>query len=176
MDKMNIKVWLKNKIIEATNEMRDTLETYTERSEVVALRKYFSTGDLRRTDIRLNALKTLFKELGNDIIDDVTLSDLAETSVKAIRFALIKCERNPNDHNYGNNYFLVSRETMGIRQDGSFGNNFPSSIDGGYKCPAPRDAEALADKYVAMLGRDCDLKDYFDALKPMIEDFIDFTV
>lgn len=176
MDKVNVKVWLKDKIINATNELRAKLETPEIDPAIVAIRGYFDTGDLRRSDVRLNAIKKLFKDFGHTNIEHVTLESLNEPAIVIPRFALMKLEANPNGHNYSGNYFVAIRSSVGVRQDGTYGNNFPNHETGRYKAPNERDANTLADKYVELLSGDNDLHDYIEVMKPLVDDFIDFTL
>ena len=175
MDKMKYSDWFRSVVAANTNELRDRIEGSGKTKAQKALISYFSKGELKRSGVRLDALKELFKDLGHeDDIKDITLEQL-DTNITPIRLSFMRCMNSQNGHNYGNQYFLVASGSAGFRQDGDAGNSFPAASNGRWECPSEDKARELAEKYLELsLKEGTELRDFIRSMKPFTTAFVNF--
>lgn len=178
MEKIKSKEWLKAQILAATEELRLKLEGGQKDPAREAVNAYFSKGDLKKSDVRMQALKDLCRDLGMPgKIDHLSVESLT-VAFDPIKFSLMKLGSNPNNHQYSGEYFLVTRAMAGHKQNGSLGNCMPPISDAEYIAPDPKKAEELADKYIELAARinpDSEFRQYIAGLRANMSAFVDFS-
>jgi len=176
MDKVKYSDWFKAVIIENTSALREKIEGSSITKEQKALAAYFSKGDLKRSQIRFDALKEFLADLGMPpVLDGLSITSI-DREVEPIRLALLRCTSNPNGHSYGTNYFLIASNSMGFKQDGNTGNSYPRFNDGGWEVPDEAKTKELAEKLLAITLRpNTELRDFVRSMRSFSTAFVDFT-
>ena len=170
--KVSFEDWFTQLVTEKTAELRAKLAGEGKSQLIKDVETYFRTGDLTKSSVRLNALKTFAITQGIDM-SEVTLESL-DKKMDSVRFSIMAIKNGSGF--YDSNYFLVTRALLGYSRNGETGDCFPDSTIATWIAPSEADTQGIIKHFIQLSYKDNDFREMIEVWKSSIDIFVDFTL